>query len=296
MKKKLFAIGLAAVMAVAMTACGSSSTGSSSSSSASDSSSASSTTAEQVSGDLYVSAAASMTESLDKVIAEFEKQNPDCHVTATYDSSGTLKTQIQQGSPCDVFISAAQKQMNQLDGSSNSSDYEGTNYVLDGTRVDLLENTCVLVVAPDSDKNIKNWDDFANAIKNAKSSDDLIFCMGNSDVPVGQYTSKILSNLGVNESDLVSKGVVTYGSNVKEVTSQVQSGAADCGIIYSTDAYSAGMDPVATADSKLTGGPITYPAAVMQNAQNQEATKAFLDFLQTDTAMKEFKAVGFKKA
>ena len=86
MKKKLFAIGLAAVMAVAMTACGSSSTGSSSSSSASDSSSASSTTAEQVSGDLYVSAAASMTESLDKVIAEFEKQNPDCHVTATCDS------------------------------------------------------------------------------------------------------------------------------------------------------------------------------------------------------------------
>lgn len=293
MKKKLFAIGLAAVMVFAMTACGGSST-SSSSSAAADSSadSSASTTSEKVSGDLYVSAAASMTESLDKVIAEFEKENPDCKVTPTYDSSGTLKTQIQQGSPCDVFISAAQKQMDQLDGESDQN--EGTNYVLKGTRVDLLENTCVLVVSPDNKAGIKNWDDFTNAIKNAKSSDDLIFCMGNSDVPVGQYTSQILTNLGLNEQDMANAGIVTYGSNVKEVTSQVQSGAADCGIIYSTDAFSAGMKPAATADSKLTGGPITYPAAVMQNTQNKEAAQAFMDFIQTDKAMKEFKAVGFK--
>ncbi|MGI6205403.1 MAG: molybdate ABC transporter substrate-binding protein [Anaerovoracaceae bacterium] len=292
MKKKLFAIGLAAVMVFAMTACGSSSTSSDTSSASSSASSSSSSSSEQVSGDLYVSAAASMTESLDKVIAEFEKENPDCNVTATYDSSGTLKTQIQQGSPCDVFISAAQKQMNALDG--DSEDCEGTNYVLSGTRVDLLENTCVLVVAPNSDKNISSWDDFVSAMENATSSDDLIFCMGNSDVPVGQYTSTILTNLGLDEATMASEGIITYGSNVKEVTSQVESGAADCGIIYSTDAYSAGMDPVATADTDLTGGPITYPAAVMQNTQNEEAARAFLDFLQTDTAMKEFEAVGFK--
>lgn len=300
MKKKLFVIGLAAMMVFAMTACGSSNSGSTSTSGSTSSSasstaeeSSSSASGDKASGTVYVSAAASMTESLDKVIKEFEKENPDCTVTPTYDSSGTLKTQIQQGSPCDVFISAAQKQMDQLDGESDKN--EGENYVLKGSRIDLLENTCVLVTSSDNNKGIKSWDDFTNKLKSAQSSSDLIFCMGNSDVPVGQYTSTIIKNLGLNEQDLVSKGIVTYGSNVKEVTSQVKSGAADCGIIYSTDAYSAGMKPVATASDDLTGGKIIYPAAVMQNAQNKDAAEAFLDFLQTDTAMKEFKAVGFKE-
>ena len=233
-----------------------------------------------------------MTESLDKVIAEFQKQNPDCKVTTTYDSSGTLETQILQGASCDVFISAAQKQMNELDGENEAC--LGENYVKKGTRVDLLENTAVLVAADAKKDQLKSWDDFVEILKSAQSSSDLIFCMGNSDVPVGAYTSKILTNLGISEDDLVSKGIVTYGTNVKEVTSQVQSGAADCGIIYSTDAYSAKMTPVATADSSLAGE-IIYPAAVMEKAENPEAAQAFLDFLQTDTAMKEFTAVGFKE-
>lgn len=287
MKKKILAIGLSLAMVFAVTACGSTSTEESSSAGSSSGSAA----AEKVSGELYVSAAASMTESLDKVIAAFEKQNPDCKVTATYDSSGTLETQILQGASCDVFISAAQKQMDELDGSSDKC--LGENYVLNGSRIDLLENTAVLVASEDNAGEITSWDDFVSKLESAQSSDDLIFCMGNSDVPVGAYTSKILENLGVSEADLVSKGIVTYGSNVKEVTSQVQSGAADCGIIYSTDAYSAGMKAVATADSELAGK-IIYPAAVMQNAENQEAAQAFVDFLQTDEAMKEFTAVGFK--
>ncbi len=287
MKKKILAIGLSLAMVFAVTACGSTSTEESSSAGSSSGSAA----AEKVSGELYVSAAASMTESLDKVIAAFEKQNPDCKVTATYDSSGTLETQILQGASCDVFISAAQKQMDELDGSSDKC--LGENYVLNGSRIDLLENTAVLVASEDNAGEITSWDDFVSKLESAQSSDDLIFCMGNSDVPVGAYTSKILENLGVSEADLVSKGIVTYGSNVKEVTSQVQNGAADCGIIYSTDAYSAGMKAVATADSELAGK-IIYPAAVMQNAENQEAAQAFVDFLQTDEAMKEFTAVGFK--
>lgn len=289
MKKKLLVIGLSLAMAFAVTACGSGSANNASS--ASDSSSASSE--KQVSGELFVSAAASMTESLDKVIAEFQKENPDCKVTPTYDSSGTLETQIIQGANCDVFISAAQKQMNELDGENEAC--LGDNYVLKGSRIDLLENTAVLVVSDSMKNEIKNWDDFVAKLKSAQSSDDMIFCMGNSDVPVGAYTSKILTNLGISEDDLVSKGIVTYGTNVKEVTSQVQSGAADCGIIYSTDAFSAGMTPVATADSSLAGA-IIYPAAVMEKGENQEAAKAFLDFLQTDKAMKEFTAVGFKAA
>ncbi len=292
MKKKVFAAALALAMVFSMTACGGSST-SDDATSASDSSAAS-VSANPVSGEINVFAAASMTESLDQVIADFEAENPDCTVTATYDSSGTLKTQIQAGADCDVFISAAQKQMNQIDG--NSEDVEGENYVLDGTRIDLLENTCVLITSSASDKGITDWDSFVDAISNAQSSDDLIFCMGNSDVPVGQYTSTILENLNLSETDMASKGIVTYGSNVKEVTSQVQSGAADCGIVYATDAYSAGMEAVATASSDLTNGPTIYPAAVMQNTQNQEAAEAFLDYLQTSEAMKHFTEVGFKAA
>lgn len=289
MKKKILAIGLSLAMIFAVTACGSGS--GNDTSAASDSSSTAAE--EQVSGELFVSAAASMTESLDKVIAEFEKQNPDCTVTPTYDSSGTLETQIIQGANCDVFISAAQKQMNELDGENEAC--LGENYVLQGSRIDLLENTAVLVVADSMKDEIKSWDDFVEKLKSAQSSDDMIFCMGNSDVPVGAYTSKILTNLGISEDDLVSKGIVTYGTNVKEVTSQVQSGAADCGIIYSTDAFSAGMTAVATADSSLAGA-IIYPAAVMEKGENQEAAQAFVDFLQTDKAMKEFTAVGFKAA
>ena len=120
--------------------------------------------------------------------------------------------------------------------------------------------------------------------------------MGNADVPVGQYTSAILTNLGLDEADMVSKGIVTYGTNVKEVTSQVSTGAADCGIVYATDAFSAGLDIIDTASDELVGTKVIYPAAVMANSANQDAAKAFLDYLQSDDAMAEFEAVGFTKA
>lgn len=290
MKKKLFASALALAMVFSMAACGSTTT---TDTSAVSSDETTTTAAEPVSGDIYVSAAASMTESLDEVIALFEEANPDANVITTYDSSGTLKTQITEGADCDIFISAAQKQMNQMD--ETSEEFEGTNYVLQGSRIDLLENTCVLVTDPNGDKDITDWDSFVTALSEAQSSDDLIFAMGNADVPVGAYTSKILTALGLDETALADKGIISYGTNVKEVTSQVSSGSADCGIIYSTDAYSAGMEAVATADSSLAGK-VIYPAAVMANTQNQEAAEAFLAFLQTDEAMACFEKVGFLSA
>ncbi len=284
MKKKIFSLVVAITLLVSMCACGDKQSNAGSAGGGNDG------------GDvtLYVSAAASMTDSLNNIIDKYTKEHSDVKIETTYDSSGTLKTQIQSGANCDVFISAAQKQMDQLDGASGKC--EGENFVLEGTRMDLLENKCVLVVTPGSDKNIKSWEDFEKAIKAAAGSSDLIFCMGNSDVPVGQYTSAILTNLSLNEADLVSKGIITYGSNVKEVTTQVKSGAADCGIIYATDAYSAEMEVTATADSELTGGKVIYPAAVMSNSKNQEAAKEFLDYLKTADAMDEFKAVGFSAA
>ena len=286
MKKKLIALGLALGMIVSMSACGSSNQ-------AANSAPAESANNEPA-VELHVSAAASMTESLDEVIANYTKEHSNVKIVPTYDSSGTLVTQIMSGSDCDIFISAAQKQMNQIDEAA-SEGYEGTNYVEQGTRVDLLQNKCALVVSPTTTKTLKSWSDFETAIKAAQSASDLTFAMGNSDVPVGKYTSSILKNLGLNEADMVSKGIITYGTNVKEVTSQVSSGAADCGIIYATDAYSAGLDVVETASDELTDGPVIYPAAVMANSANKEAAQEFLDYLQTDDAMACFEKVGFSK-
>ena len=288
MKKKLIALGLALGMIVSMSACGSSNNGAASA--GADSASASNEPAVE----LHVSAAASMTESLDEVIANYTKEHSNVKIVPTYDSSGTLVTQIMSGADCDIFISAAQKQMNQIDETAGDA-YEGTNYVEQGTRVDLLQNKCALVVSPTTTKTLASWSDFETAIKAAQSASDLTFAMGNSDVPVGKYTSSILTNLGLNEADMVSKGIITYGTNVKEVTSQVSSGAADCGIIYATDAYSAGLDVVDTASDELTDGPVIYPAAVMANSANKEAAQAFLDYLQTDDAMACFEKVGFSK-
>ena len=274
MKKKILAIALTFVMAAAFCACGDKT--------AQESSNDGKASGEQTT--IYLSAAASMTESMNKAIAAYEEENEGVKIQATYDSSGTLQTQIESGADCDVFLSAAAKQMDALE--------EG-GFVLDGTRKDILENKCALVVKANSD--IKSWDDFEKAIKAAQSSSDLIFAMGNADVPVGQYTSKILEFLGLNEQDMESKGIVTYGSNVKAVTSAVSTGAADCGIIYATDAYSAGLEPVGYADSEMTGGKVIYPVAVMKNSKNQEAAQAFVDYLFSDEAMAFFTEVGFSE-
>lgn len=287
MMKKLIALGLAFGMIVSMSACGSTKDAGS----AADA--GNSADAEQV--ELYVSAAASMEDSLNEVIANYNKEHANVKIITTYDSSGTLVDQIQAGSDCDIFISAAQKQMNAIDETA-AEGYEGTNFVEQGTRVNLLQNKCALVVSPELADTITSWSDFEAAIKAANSGDDLIFAMGNSDVPVGQYTSTILTNLSLNEADMVSKGIITYGTNVKEVTSQVSSGAADCGIIYATDAYSAEMDVVDTASDELTGKPVIYPAAVMSGSQNLDEAKAFLEYIQSDEAMACFEKVGFSKA
>ena len=116
--------------------------------------------------------------------------------------------------------------------------------------------------------------------------------MGNSDVPVGQYTQKILAFYGLDEEKLAKDGVITYGTNVKEVTTQVTEASVDCGVAYRTDAFSAGLTPVDYATKEMCGQ-VIYPAAVLNISKNQEAAKEFLAYLQTDEAMKVFEAVGF---
>ena len=241
-------------------------------------------TAEPV--NLIVFAAASLQESLNQAIAAYEAVNESITIVPTYDSSGTLKTQIQEGADCDVFISAAPKQMNQLDAQGGEENSEGLDFVDSATRLNLLENKVILAVPEENPKGVETFDQLAELLK----SGEIMLAMGNSDVPVGQYTQKIFSYYRIDEAAVATH--LTYGSNVKEVTTQVSEAAVDCGIIFVTDAFSAGLTVVDKATADMCGQ-VIYPAAVMKNSANPEAAKAFLDFLSTDEALACFEAVGF---
>ena len=282
----LCAVGIASASAV-LTACGGSS-GSTASSTAS-SAAASSEAASGESVELIVFAAASLTETLNAIAETYSAENPGVTFSFNFDSSGTLKTQIQEGADCDLFISAGQKQMNQLDSTASAEvNTEGLDFVDAESRVDLLENKVVLCVPEGSDKGIDSFDSLAEHLK----AEDILFCMGNSDVPVGQYTQKILAYYDLDAAALAAAGVITYGSNVKEVTTQVSEASVDAGVVYCTDAYSAGLTPVDEATKKMCGQ-VIYPAAVMKNALHAEAAKEFLAYLRTDKAATVFESVGF---
>ena len=281
----LAAAGIAGA-AAALTACGGSA--SSVASSTASSAAASSEAAQNV--ELIVFAAASLTETLTAIGETYSAENPGVTFRFNFDSSGTLKTQIQEGADCDLFISAGQKQMNQLDiTASAEANKDGLDFVDADSRVNLLENKVVLCVPEGSDKGIDSFDALAEHLK----AKDILFCMGNSDVPVGQYTQKILAYYGLDEEALASAGVITYGSNVKEVTTQVTEASVDAGVVYCTDAYSAGLTPVDEATKEMCGQ-VVYPAAVLKNAPHAEAAKEFLAYLQTDAAAEVFESVGFR--
>ena len=278
--KKALSLLLALAMALSLAACGSTTQ----ENPADTTETESQETTEPL--ELVVFAAASLEESLNQAIAAYEAANEGVTIVSTYDSSGTLKTQIQEGADCDVFISAAPKQMNQLDAQGGEENTEGLDFVDSATRLDLLENKVTLAVPEGNPKGIETFDQLAELLK----SGDVMLAMGNSDVPVGQYTQKIFAYYGIDETAVA--GCLTYGSNVKEVTTQVSEAAVDCGIIYATDAFSAGLTVVDEATAEMCGQ-VIYPAAVMKNSANPEAAKAFLDFLSTDEALACFEAVGF---
>lgn len=279
MKKRSKAIATLLALAVSMTACltGCGRTNTNTNADASEKT------------ELVVFAAASMTETLNQIKTDYEAQHKDITLTYNFDSSGTLKTQIQEGATCDVFISAAQKQMDQLDASKDeTANPEKLDFINSDSRMDLLENKVVLVVPENDPKNINSFDD----LKSKLESGDVLLAMGNSDVPVGQYTQKILQYWGLDEKALADAGEITYGSNVKEVTTQVSEGSADCGVVYYTDAYSAGLKIVGEATEEMCGKTI-YPAAVMKNSEHPEQAQEFLAYLSSDAAAKVFEKVGF---
>ena len=280
----LAAAGIAGA-AAALTACG----GAASSTAASVASSAAASSQAAQSVELIVFAAASLTETLTAIGETYSAENPGVTFRFNFDSSGTLKTQIQEGADCDLFISAGQKQMDQLDIMASADvNKDRLDFVDSDTRVDLLENKVVLCVPEGSDKGIDSFDALAEHLK----AQDVLFCMGNSDVPVGQYTQKILAYYDLDEEALAAAGVITYGSNVKEVTTQITDASVDAGVVYCTDAFSAGLTPVDEATKEMCGQ-VIYPAAVLKAAPNAEAAKEFLAYLQTDRAATVFEGVGF---
>ena len=289
--KKLFAMLMAAVMVLSLTACAAppAEPAPTEESAATEEPAATETVLEAEPLELIVFAAASMTETLNQIAEMYKAVAPNVTLTYNFDSSGTLKTQIQEGAECDLFISAGQKQMNQLDITANPEvNTDKLDFVLEGTRINLLENRVTLCVPEGNPKDIKSFDDLADKLK----AGSVLMAMGNSDVPVGQYTQKILAFYGLDEEKLAKDGVITYGTNVKEVTTQVTEASVDCGVVYCTDAFSAGLTPVDYATKEMCGQ-VIYPAAVLNISRNQEAAKEFLAYLQTEDAMKVFEAVGF---
>ena len=293
MKRRALILGSLALSAsLLLSACGGSAASSQAASASSEAVASSAAASSEASGEsvqLAVFAAASLTETLNEISEQYKTVAPNVELVFNFDSSGTLKTQIQEGADCDVFISAGQKQMNQLDSTASADvNTEGLDFVDSDSRVDLLENKVVLCVPEGSDKGIDSFDALAEHLK----AEDILFCMGNSDVPVGQYTQKILAYYDLDEAALAAAGVITYGSNVKEVTTQVTEGSVDAGVVYCTHAYSAGLTPVDEATKEMCGR-VIYPAAVMKAAPNADAAKAFLAYLQTEEAMTVFEGVGF---
>ena len=241
--------------------------------------------------ELTVFAAASMTETLNQIAEDYKTVDQNVSLTFNFASSGDLLSQIREGADCDVFISAAPKQMNALDGSLKDDadkNPDGLDELLDGTRIDLLENKVVLAVPEGNPKGIESFDKLADQL----GAGEVFLAIGNSDVPVGQYTRKIFAHYGIDEQSLADAGVLTYGSNVKEVTTQVSEGAVDCGIIYATDAYSAGLESVDEATADMCGQ-VIYPAAVLRNSAHPDKAKAFLDYLTGEDAGRVFESVGF---
>ena len=226
--------------------------------------------------ELHVAAAASLTDAMKELSAMYEKDNPDVKFVFNFGSSGALQQAIENGGETDLFFSAAQKQMDALEKSGN---------LADGTRKNLLRNEVVLIVPKVDAKPIKAFEDLTGdniqrvALGEPKG------------VPVGQYSEEILTNLGILDA---VKAKAVYGSDVRQVLSWVETGDADCGIVYATDAaVSDKVNVVATAPEN-SHKPVIYPAAVIKDTKKLDAAKKFLDFVSSDAAKKVFEKYGFK--
>ena len=285
--KRIAALSLALALILGLAACGGGNAGTADTPAANSTTPAAETTAPQAEPvEVVVFAAASLEATLTEIADQYKEVAPEVTLTFSFESSGTLRTQIIEGAVCDLFISAGQSQMNDLEAGQNDT---GADYVYSDTRIDFVENKVVLAVPDDNPKDIQTFSDLA--------TDKLsLLCIGNDDVPVGSYSLEILDTLGIDIAQLESDGKVTYASNVTEVANQVKEGAVDCGIIYATDAYTYELTVVDQATADMCSQ-VIYPAAVMKSSSGEAAeaaAQAFLDYLHTDeSAIAVLEGVGF---
>lgn len=290
--KKLMTIGLVSVLALSLLGCNSGkskeaavaggelASATTSTEENKDAAAKASTDAAADKTELIVFAAASMTETLNELKAIYEQKNPGVELIYTFDSSGTLKTQIDEGADCDIFISAATKQMDGLDPAVSEN---VANPISTDSRINLLENKVSLAVAKGNAAGITGFED----IGSDKVS---MVALGNADVPVGQYSEELLTNLGIWDK---IQNKISFGANVKEVTAWVAESAVECGIVYQTDAFSADLEVVDVASETEIKTPVIYPAAILEKSEKKTEAAEFLSFLRSEEAKPIFEKVGF---
>ncbi len=259
MKKKLAVIALAGIMTTGLTA--------------------GNVQAAEPGGELYVFIAASLANSMEEIQKDFNQKYPDVEIFYNADSSGTLQTQIEEGSRCDIFFSAATKQMDAL---------VEEKLAKEDSVVDLLENKVVLIKLKDAETKVTGFENITEAENMA---------LAGEDVPVGQYAREIFTNLGI--MDQVEKMEINEGKNVTEVLAAITQGSNEVGVVYATDAASVAdqVDIIAEAPAEALETPVLYPVGLTEDQEassaEQEAAEVFLEYLQTEEAMKVFEEYGF---
>ena len=259
MKKKLAVIALAGMMAAGFT------TGN--------------VQAAEPGGELYVFIAASLANAMEEIQKDFNQKYPDVEIFYNADSSGTLQKQIEEGSRCDIFFSAATKQMDAL---------VEEQLAKEDSVEDLLENKVVLIKLKDAETKVIGFENITEAENLA---------LAGEDVPVGQYAREIFTNLGI--MDQVEKMEINEGKNVTEVLAAITQGSNEVGVVYATDAASVAdqVDIIAETPAEALETPVLYPVGLTEDQEassaEQEAAEVFLEYLQTEEAMKVFEEYGF---
>jgi molybdate transport system substrate-binding protein len=225
--------------------------------------------------ELLISAAASLTDVLEELKELYKTVEPETSLTFTLGSSGALQAQIEEGAPVDIFMSAAQKQMDAL---------EEKDLLADDTRKTLLVNKVVLITPKDGELEFNSFEDIAKDEVNKVAIGDP------ANVPVGQYSEEIFNNLEI--ADKVNDKLV-LGSDVRTVLTWVESGEVDCGLVYATDAMTSNQVNIITEAPERSHKEVSYPVAVIKDSKNVHRGQAFLDFLSTDDAVKLFEKYGF---
>ena len=230
-------------------------------------------------GEVNTFIAASLSNAMEEIQKNFNETYPDVEILYNADSSGTLQTQIEEGARCDIFFSAADKQMNAL---------VDENLAKKDTVEDILENKVVLIKPKDGETKVTGFENITDAANIALAGDS---------VPVGQYAREIFDNLGI--TDEVNKMEINEGKNVSEVLAAVSEGSNEIGIVYATDAASVAdkVDVIAEAPADALKTPVLYPVGLIEDKEASEddtaATEAFLEYIKSDDAMKVFEKYGF---